>query len=540
MPFLSPENYAKQQVAAVQEYSLLAWRALRNMFSAPRYWADIYTQMDSIGFGSLPIVILTGFFTGCVLALQSSTALERYGQVGETGTLVALGMVKELGPVLTGLMVSGRNASGMASELGSMKVTEQIDAMRALGTDPVRKLVTPRVVATIVMLFFLTVFVGHLRHCRWQHREYPAAAPEGVDVLSYRIPGAGVCGRGAGPGQATLLRLHHRQRGMLLRHDDDGRDAGRGPVDDAGGGGVVGVHHFDGLHDQQIDDRHLRQVTSMAHAQIEREPLHLNAGEPLVVFDEVSIHFEEREVLKSVSFTVQPGETRIILGPAGGGKSVLMKLANGLIEPDEGTIWVFGERVDHMQEVALYPMRAHVGMVFQESALFDSLTVRDNVGYRLEEEHVDRAEIEQRVREALRFVELEQAIDKFPSELSGGMRRRVSIARAIISRPDLILYDSPTGGLDPITSTTIIELVMKQRDVSHTTALLITHRLQDAFTLATHRFNTETGHMEKIPNGGVDEMTKFLVLNEGRVVFDGSTLELVRTKDPWLREYLTQ
>jgi len=157
MKFVTPEVFAKQQVAALQEYSLLAWRAIANMFSAPRYWADIYTQMDSIGFGSLPIVILTGFFTGCVLALQSSTALERYGAVSETGTLVSLGMVKELGPVLTGLMVSGRNASGIASELGSMRVTEQIDAMRALGTDPVRKLVTPRLVATIIMLFFLTI-----------------------------------------------------------------------------------------------------------------------------------------------------------------------------------------------------------------------------------------------------------------------------------------------------------------------------------------------------------------------------------------------
>jgi len=274
--------------------------------------------------------------------------------------------------------------------------------------------------------------------------------------------------------------------------------------------------------------------------QIEREALHLTTGDPLVVFDEVSIRFDEHEVLKSVSFKVQPGETRIILGPAGCGKSVLMKLANGLIQPDEGTIWVFGERIDHAPELSLYPMRAHVGMVFQESALFDSLTVRDNVGFRLEEEHVNPAEVTRRVSEALRFVELEQAIEKYPSELSGGMRRRVSIARAIISRPELILYDSPTGGLDPITSTTIVELVVKQRDVSHTTALLITHRLQDAFTLATHRFNEATGHMELIPNGGIEPSTKFLVLNEGKVVFDGSTEELVHTKDSWLREYLTE
>jgi phospholipid/cholesterol/gamma-HCH transport system permease protein len=157
MPFVSPESFAKQTIASIQEYSILCWRAISNLFSRPRYWADIYAQMDSIGVGSMPIVILTGFFTGCVLALQSATALQQFGAVSKTGSLVALSMVKELGPVLTGLMVSGRNASGMASELGSMKVTEQVDAMRALGTDPLRKLVTPRVYATVFMLFFLTI-----------------------------------------------------------------------------------------------------------------------------------------------------------------------------------------------------------------------------------------------------------------------------------------------------------------------------------------------------------------------------------------------
>ncbi|HEU5341400.1 ABC transporter permease [Edaphobacter sp.] len=157
MPFVSPEVYAKEKIAAIQDYALLSWHAVINIFSGPRYWADIFTQMDSIGVGSMPIVVLTGFFTGCVLALQSATSLQEFGSVSLTGNLVALSMVKELGPVLTGLMVSGRNASGMASEIGSMKVTEQLDAMRALGTDPVRKLVTPRLYASVFMLFFLTI-----------------------------------------------------------------------------------------------------------------------------------------------------------------------------------------------------------------------------------------------------------------------------------------------------------------------------------------------------------------------------------------------
>jgi len=261
--------------------------------------------------------------------------------------------------------------------------------------------------------------------------------------------------------------------------------------------------------------------------------------EAVVSFENVSIAFDGKVVLDDISFFVHPAETRIILGPAGCGKSVLMKLTNGLMKPDSGTIRVFGEDVTAMSENDLFKLRARIGMVFQESALFDSLSVEDNVAYRLHEDRVPENDAHNRVVEALHFVDLDHAITKFPSELSGGMRRRVSIARAIISSPDLILYDSPTGGLDPITSTTIVELIIKQRDVSHTTSLLITHRLQDAFTLAMNHFNKDTGKMERIPNNGLEDSTRFLVLNEGKIVFDGSTHELVHTDDPWLKEYLS-
>jgi phospholipid/cholesterol/gamma-HCH transport system ATP-binding protein len=261
--------------------------------------------------------------------------------------------------------------------------------------------------------------------------------------------------------------------------------------------------------------------------------------DPVVVFEHVSIGFEGKQVLQDISFSVRHGETRILLGPAGVGKSVLLKLADGLLRPDEGRIFVFGEEISAMQEKDLYPLRRRIGIVFQESALFDSLTVKDNVAYRLKEERVPEEEIQQRVTEALRFVELEHTLDKFPSELSGGMRRRVAIARAIVSRPDLLLYDSPTGGLDPITSTTIIELVVKQRDVYHTTSLLVTHRLQDAFLLASHRFNKEANQMEPLPEGHSDEQTSFMILNEGRLVFDGSTHDLVHSDDPFLKRYLS-
>jgi phospholipid/cholesterol/gamma-HCH transport system ATP-binding protein len=271
-------------------------------------------------------------------------------------------------------------------------------------------------------------------------------------------------------------------------------------------------------------------------ATLQQEP---DSQETVVVVDDVSIIFDVKPVLQNVSFTVKRGETRIILGPAGGGKSVLMKLVNGLLKPDTGSITVFGHDVSRMREIDLFKLRSRIGMVFQESALFDSLSVGDNVAYRLHEDHVPEEEVHSRVVEALQFVALENTIEKFPPELSGGMRRRVSIARAIVSKPDLILYDSPTGGLDPITSTTIVDLVIKQRDVTQTTSLVITHRIQDAYLLARSRFNTQTGKVEQIPKNGIDDSTKFLVLNEGKVVFDGTTEELVHSDDPWLKEYLS-
>jgi phospholipid/cholesterol/gamma-HCH transport system ATP-binding protein len=268
----------------------------------------------------------------------------------------------------------------------------------------------------------------------------------------------------------------------------------------------------------------------------------LNNDGPVVEFKDVTISFDIKPVLKNISFSVERGQTLILLGPAGCGKSVLLKLANGLLKPDSGSIRIFGKEITTMPEPELYQLRAHIGMVFQESALFDSIDVEDNVAYRLNEERVPEDEVHKRVQEALKFVELEQAIDKFPSELSGGMRRRVSIARAIISGPDLILYDSPTGGLDPITSTTIIQLVMKQRDVSHTTSIIVTHRLQDAFIMATHKYDEKAGMIELPRSDGhqtTDESTKFLMLNEGGVVFHGTTHELVASTDPWIKEYLS-
>jgi len=261
-------------------------------------------------------------------------------------------------------------------------------------------------------------------------------------------------------------------------------------------------------------------------------------GGPVVALHNVAAGFDGPPVFENVSFSVAPGETRILLGPAGVGKSVLLKLILGLLRPLEGSVELFGEDISHKPEEKLFPLRARAGMVFQEGALFDSLTVRDNVAYQLIQEGVHDEEIDARVHDALRFVGLEQTFDLYPSSLSGGMRRRVAIARALINQPELILYDSPTGGLDPVTSETIIELIVKQRDVRATPSLLVTHRLQDAFTLCTHRYSSEQGRMVPLPEGQTNHNTTFLMLDEGHLIFDGSLHELVHSKNAFVREFL--
>jgi len=260
-----------------------------------------------------------------------------------------------------------------------------------------------------------------------------------------------------------------------------------------------------------------------------------------IVFEDVAIEFEGKQVLSGVSFELARGETKMLLGVAGSGKSTILKMALGLIKPDRGKIFVLGYEISGMKEEDLFDVRRKVGIVFQESALFDSLTVEENVAYRLVEEgYIPQDEIKQRVIDSLRFVELEHTLDLYPTELSGGMRRRVGIARAIITQPEVLLYDSPTGGLDPITSTRIIELIVKQRDIYKTSALMVTHRLQDAFIMASSYFDTETNQMRPVEEGSQRDMhTTFLILRDGKVFFDGTAPELARSKDEYIREYIS-
>src|SRR5277367_276988 len=268
------------------------------------------------------------------------------------------------------------------------------------------------------------------------------------------------------------------------------------------------------------------------------------ASNPVIQFEKVHIGFEEGHVLRGVSFRLEERETLVLLGETGVGKTLSLKLAAGLMRPSAGSVHVLGKEVSSMAEKRLLEFRRHVGFVFQEGALFDSMTVGDNVAYRLLEDDVDDEEIEPRVREALRFVELEHTMDLVPSELSGGMRRRVSIARALINQPPIVLYDSPTAGLDPVTSQTIITLILRLRDVYGVTALLATQRLQDGFALANFRFDPATKKVVHAASNGnaaaAAKMaaTRFLVLRDGGVYFEGGQEELMNTKDDYLKRFL--
>lgn len=266
--------------------------------------------------------------------------------------------------------------------------------------------------------------------------------------------------------------------------------------------------------------------------------------EATISFRDVRIGFEEGDVVRSLSFEVMPRETLVLLGETGSGKTLSLKMAAGLLRPLNGEISVLGKKVSQMKERELLAFRREIGFVFQEGALFDSMTVEENVAYRLREEGVPEEEVEPKVREALRFVELEHAIDQVPSELSGGMRRRASIARAIITRPPIVLYDSPTAGLDPVTAQTIIALILRLRDIYGVTALLATHRVQDGFALANFHFDTSTNsvlHNGEQRAGGKakgESSTRFAVLRDGKLFFVGSPEQLAAVKDPYLQRFL--
>ncbi len=265
--------------------------------------------------------------------------------------------------------------------------------------------------------------------------------------------------------------------------------------------------------------------------------------QPVVVVDNVSLAFDEKVVLKNVSFTLLPGHTKVILGASGSGKSTILKLILGLWKPDGGTISVNGHRIDTMSEMELMTMRADVGMVFQEGALFDSLTVGENVGYKLyEESDLPADKIDARVAEVLGFVGLNEFIDRMPSELSGGQRRRVAIARAMAAKPGLLLYDEATTGLDPITAISVDEEMVKLRDLENVSSIIVTHQLRDAFFVATHEAVQRQGKdgYDIVPADAqkCDE-AEFIMLKEGVISFEGNAAELRAAMDPYLKSFLS-
>jgi phospholipid/cholesterol/gamma-HCH transport system ATP-binding protein len=267
-----------------------------------------------------------------------------------------------------------------------------------------------------------------------------------------------------------------------------------------------------------------------------------NSSAPVLRFENVTVSFDGTEALSGVSFEAFSGESRVILGAAGSGKTVLLKTALGLVKPDSGKVFAFGKDLTVMRERELFEIRSRMGMLFQESALFDSLTIEENVAYPLLNQKSIQCkpdDVLPRVVEALEFVELRGILEKFPSELSGGMRRRAAIARAVVTGPPLILYDSPTAGLDPITAHTIIALLIKERDLSRTTTLMVTHRYQDGNLLANFRYNSELRSLEPVRNGAVRAApTTFMVLREGRLIFEGDQDRLESSTDPYILKFV--
>lgn len=265
-------------------------------------------------------------------------------------------------------------------------------------------------------------------------------------------------------------------------------------------------------------------------------------GAPVIVFDHVVLAFDDRVVLRDVSFTLQRGHTKIILGASGSGKSTSLKIITGLLRADSGVVWVNGQRVDELNEDEMMSVRADLGMIFQEGALFDSLTVRENVGYKLyEESDMPIEDVDRRVAEVLGFVGLGEHIDKMPSALSGGQRRRVAIARAMAFKPSILLYDEATTGLDPITAITVNEEIVKLRDLEGVSSIVVTHQLRDAFYVATHMAVRDGNGKVRIDRASPakEQETEFLMLKEGFIVFEGDADALRRSTDPYIRTFLS-
>lgn len=535
-------GWAKKAVFEVQEYVKMCTALGRAATSRPFYYRDAIEQLDAIGVGSLTVVLLTGGFTGAVLALQSGMTLDQFGARSVVGRLISASMIKELGPVLTALMVTGRVGSGIAAELGSMAVTDQLNALRALGTDPVRKLALPRVIAGVVMVPILTVisdFVGIVG--AWVTTVTQLRVASSVYWNSV-VMGLWIQDIWMGLIKPVFLGFALVSIACFVGMRTTGGHAGGGPQHHTGGRRRLGRRARARLHHHQAADQ-LALLNMGTPTPLETRLSRVKTpGEPVIVFERVFLAFGDNVILKDISFELRAGYSKIFLGASGAGKSTILKLILGLLKPQAGKIWVNGVRVDTLGESDMMKVRDDVGMVFQEGALFDSLSVRENVGYKLyEESDTPLEDVHRRVEEVLGWVELEEHIDKMPSELSGGQRRRVAIARAMTFQPRILLYDEPTTGLDPITSITIDDEIVKLRDIEGVSSLVVTHQLRDAFYVAERMaFRGNDGRIQFVPATPEKlAQTEFVMLRDGLIHFEGTAKELRATNDPYLALFLS-
>jgi phospholipid/cholesterol/gamma-HCH transport system ATP-binding protein len=443
-------------------------------------WREMLRALDDVGTRSTSIVTLTALFTGLVLALQTGVGLKRFGSTQYVGYIVSLAIVRELGPVLTALIVGGRVAGGMAAELGSMKVTEQVDAIRAMGADPIRKLVLPRVVACALafpMLAILADVLGILGGLV-------------IAMAQFKLPGwyflqTVLLSVEAGDVMSGLAKTLFFGFAIAVVSCHEGLRAS---------GGTVGVGLA--LSDEAVH-------SPMTTSEIQLEQVHKS--------------FEGHEVLRGLDLEVRRGETLSILGASGTGKSVMLKLMIGLLGSDSGQVRFRGRDVTRLSEREWIPVRRHFGVVFQGAALFDSLSVLENVAYSLREHtNISELAIRQIVAEKLRLVGLEGIEGKFPAELSGGMRKRVGVARALALDPEVLLYDEPTTGLDPANSRRVGELIVGLQQRLNVTAIVVTHDLPLSFSIS-HRVG---------------------LLHEGRIVQLDTPSQIRQRPAPPMQEFL--
>src|SRR6185436_12069516 len=361
-------------------------------------------------------------------------------------------------------------------------------------------------------------------------------------VLVVDQQGALHAGHLDGHHEAVRVRVHHRDDRVPRGSAHHRRHRRRWQIDDRVGGRGFGGGDCRGLF---RDPDFLRLVllkmdTSPSHADVQQ--ILDEAGAPVIVFDQVELAFDDKVVLRNVSFTLLKGHTKIILGASGSGKSTILKIITGLLRADAGVVWVNGARVDQLSELEMMPVRADLGMIFQEGALFDSLTVRENVGYKLyEESDLPLEQVDRRVEEVLGWIGMIDYIERMPSELSGGQRRRVAIARAMAFKPRILLYDEATTGLDPITATTVDEEIIKLRDLEHVSSIVVTHQLRDAFYVATKMAVRGPDGAVEIQQATPDKEreAEFIMIRDGLICFEGDADALRSSRDPYIQTFLS-